>query len=408
MLAMFCNISLFARKRASHIIPSVDYLMENNMRFVCAITAIVLSFYCRAFDYDQLVEAGKTRILTTEEIDFLFATETHDDYRRLVGDGLNRVSGYTHYNCNEKEINVKRYNESRVSASNSYPHSPSDILRTTQPNLFRLSLIDEHRRHKFAYAASNLSSSSTASLTTKFRLTSSWTDRHNFGVMSAVPKLWLESQTEAGKINVHQACGDAQVGSVNYGRMSIILINVLSDQHSYQERKAVLNEVSRAIYGDDIQAVEALSKYDDAYDIELQVFSLDRLLPVGTLSAMDLFLYISNRGHQEDDYVPVGLKEFSYAHTGYDRLDSNQAINTRGKWQGYMRTFYYRQCAEDDGSLTQLCEQTERMYFKMVGDYCGNATMRDRCVAPEHSACELDEGVSCDALRYTESEGVEL
>ncbi|MGL6312716.1 hypothetical protein [Vibrio sp. WXL103] len=380
--------------------------MENNMRVFCAITAIVLSFYCQAFDYDELVEAGKTRILTAEEIDFLFATEAHDDYRRFVGDGLNRVTGYTHYNCNEKDPSVKRYNESTTSASNTYPHSPSDILRTTQPDLFRLSLTDEHRRHKFAYAASNLDSSSTASLTTKYRLTASWRDSHNFGVMSDVPKLWLESQTEAGKINVHQACGDAQVGSVAYGRMSIILINVLSDLHSYQERKVVLNEVSSAIYGDDIQAVEALSKYDDAYNIELQVFSLDKLLPVGTLSAMDVFLYINNRGHQDDDYVPVALREFSYAHTGYDLLDSNEAIETRDKWQSYMRTSYYRQCAEDDGSLTRLCEQTEQMYFKMVEDYCGNATMRDMCVAPEHSACELDEGVSCDALGYIELEGV--
>ncbi|MBY5993650.1 hypothetical protein [Ferrimonas balearica] len=353
----------------------------------------------------DLTEKGLTEILTAEELKQVFADRgPNGDPKDLIGRGLNRVSGDPLLRCITDTDLVLLPNNGGTLGS-LYPTNAAALAGTLEDSV-QGHEAQATRVRQFAYGIEAIQEG-TSVVGYRAQRTEQWGNA-TFTRMHDSAVRWAAHDSEASKLNFRSACGDAHIHSVQQGYAWYYSLNVLSDSHSRDERRALRQAILSALASDSAEAIRALVNDNPGYRFEVQMLRLGVNGPMSEPTLEGLYHFLKGNGgalsgdalltQANSHYFQV--EGTAQQHSYWDQyLDYRPARENASRWETMVRVFHPRHCGQGGQAPAALCEETEQMAYRMSEQFCALTDQWDQCLSPYEPACTLPSGAPCDAIQ---------
>ncbi|MCG7499774.1 hypothetical protein MHO82_23180 [Vibrio sp. Of7-15] len=234
---------------------------------------------------------------------------------------------------------------------------------------------------------------------------------------NAFPKLntqamhWLET---GDKDTFRKYCGDGVIDSVVTGNSISVLVYVMSQSKTWEERHHVAKYLTGAISsgGDILQNyIDNHPEYDFIIDVNTQIdnlitsdWTLDNLVTRLVEFETSDFTHNSVLSYNTNHYIfPTTLSDKSHWELFNDYRPH---LNKIESWDSLIQSYHSTRCLSvNNNDKNMLCDLTEQKY-QIMGNLCANHETWADCVKPDDKACTLEDGSYCDVITTYEIEPI--
>ena len=216
----------------------------------------------------------------------------------------------------------------------------------------------------------------------------------------------LQANTNIGKTNFRNICGDVLVDGIQYGRELSLLLQVKSKTQQKKDVAETAAKISASymmlISGSaDTEVLEQYRQYQQDYEIKIKAHVSGDLMVLSDTNLLNFaenfreFETSTSQRHNIISYqtstylIPEGME---YWQAFKDYRPARLAIK---KWHRFMAFTHSEQCQYWD--IAQTCALTEQMYRDVL-ESCANTYRWTSCFEPADPDCQLYSEQPCNYI----------